>query len=222
LHFGTCILIASRSAWFRPTRRIRMITTRSIRSFVTPLAVLILAALALALQAPEPGGTPPARPEGRILLVTRHCEKDPAGDARDPGLSEAGRKRAAALQRLLAPQGVDTAFASEYKRAQETAASACSPKKDGKVRAPRAVPAADANQLFAAIDALPAGQTALVVGHSNTVPSILAHYGVTLSGPDGKPLAMMPDEEFGTLFVVTLPPTGSGAAASVLKLHYGD
>jgi phosphohistidine phosphatase SixA len=199
-----------------------MIRARPIRPFLALMAVLALAALAFALQAQEPAAKPAARPEGRILLVTRHCEKDPAGDPRDPGLSEAGRKRASALQRLLAPQGVDQAFASEYKRAQETAALAGASGKGETPRAPRVVPAADEKQLFAAIDTLPAGQTALVVGHSNTVPSILAHFGAALTGADGKPLAMMPDDEFGTLFVLTLPPTGSGEAASVLKLHYGD
>jgi phosphohistidine phosphatase SixA len=196
-----------------------MIRATPLRSLLFVVAVLGLAALALALRAQEPAAKSAARPEGRIVLVTRHCEKDTAGDPRDPGLSEAGRKRAGALQRLVAPQGVDQAFASEYKRALETAELAC---KGAKPAAPRAIRAADEKQLFAAIDALPAGQTALVVGHSNTVPAVLAHYGAALVGADGKPLAMMPEDEFGTLFVLTLPPTGSGKAASLLKLHYGD
>jgi phosphohistidine phosphatase SixA len=196
-----------------------MIRALPIRLLLPLVAVLALLGVAWALQAQEPAAKASARPEGRILLVTRHCEKDPAGDPRDPSLSEAGRKRAEALQQLVAPQGVDLALASEYKRAQETAALAC---KTAKPTAPRAVPAADEKQLYAAIDALPAGQTALVVGHSNTVPGVLAHYGAALTGADGKPMAMMPEDEFGTLFVLTLPPTGSGKAVSMLKLHYGE
>ncbi len=67
-----------------------------------------------------------------------------------------------------------------------------------------------------------AGQTALVVGHSNTVPAVLAHYGVALHDEKGNAITTLPDEQYGTLFVVTLPPTGSGAALSLLELHYGD
>jgi hypothetical protein len=53
------------------------------------------------------------------------------------------------------------------------------------------------------------------------VTVILAHYGAALLGTDGAPIAMLPDEDYGALFVLTLPPQGSGAAVSRLELRYG-
>jgi phosphohistidine phosphatase SixA len=204
----------------------------SLRFRILRLSVpfLVCAALLLgpapARQGPAPHvadrAAVPSAERGRILLVTRHCEKDPAGDARDPGLSAVGRERATALQRLLAPQHVGIALASEYHRAQETAALAIATQREGSKAAPRTVPAGEPERLFAAIDALEPGATALVVGHSNTVPAILAHYGVPLVDEHGKAVAMLPDAEYGALFVVTLPAAGSGAAVSLLQLHYGD
>jgi phosphohistidine phosphatase SixA len=55
------------------------------------------------------------------------------------------------------------------------------------------------------------GGRALVVGHSNTVPEIVA----ALSHRDDVP--PMDDEEFDTLYVVTVPTIGR---ASVLRLKY--
>jgi phosphohistidine phosphatase SixA len=181
-------------------------------------AILAFAGFA---QKPAPSEATNSAPRPRILLVTRHCEKDPAGDARDPGLSAAGRERAEALRALLAPQTIDAAFCSEYKRAGETAAAVLGKAGSGGEHAPQTIKASEADHLFAAIDALHEGSTALVVGHSNTVPAVLAHYGVTLHDAKGSPVANLPDEEYGALFVVTLPPPGSSAGATLLTLHYG-
>jgi phosphohistidine phosphatase SixA len=198
-----------------PTRRSLLL--RSV------LAVLVLGAtLSFASFAQKPG-TPETKKIGsrpRILLVTRHSEKDPAGDPRDPSLSAAGKERAEALAALLAPQTIDAAFSSEYKRASETAAIAVSHGK-GPTVAPQTIKASEPDHLFAALDALKEGGTALVVGHSNTVPAVLAHYGVTLHDEKGNPVVNMPDDQYGSLFVVTLPPAGSNEAASLLALHYG-
>ncbi len=182
-----------------------------------------LLAIGFAQTSKEPAPAAPP-PRGRVLLVTRHCEKDPAADARDPGLSDSGKARAQALRMLLAPQTIDATFASEYKRAQETALLAIGRVSPGskEERLPQTIKASEPERLFAAIDALQPGQTALVVGHSNTAPAVLAHYGLVLHDSRGKEITNLREDDYGSLFVVTLPPEGSGAAATLLELHYGN
>jgi broad specificity phosphatase PhoE len=150
------------------------------------------------------------------VLVTRHCEKDTAGDPRDPGLSEVGRKRAQVLARMLKDANVAQAFTSEFKRAQETAQQACATAER------HVVSAGKPDELFAALDALAGGSVVLVVGHSNTTPAMLAHYGWKQMGADGKPVTAFPEDEFGALFAITVPPKGSSVAPTIVKLRYGD
>jgi broad specificity phosphatase PhoE len=55
------------------------------------------------------------------------------------------------------------------------------------------------------------GETVVVVGHSNTVPDIVAALGATRPPP-------ICDAEYDNLYVVRVPPTGS---ATVERRHYG-
>ena len=193
----------------------------SLVSFVLALAVAGVFSGLAALRAGGAEETPhPKTFAAKFLFVTRHCEKDAQGDPRDGGLSEIGKKRAAALAKLLEPAGVRHVFSSEYKRAQETAAPVAKPGIEL-----RTISAGKSDELYKEIDALPSGETALVVGHSNTVPQILAHLGVDLETKSQLgPVAVesLAEDDFGSLFVVTIPKKGSGAGARFVKLHYGD
>jgi broad specificity phosphatase PhoE len=55
------------------------------------------------------------------------------------------------------------------------------------------------------------GETVLVVGHSNTVPAIVAAFGAP------RPAAIC-DGEYDNVYVVTVPPSG---AAKVVHARYG-
>lgn len=159
------------------------------------------------------------------VILVRHAEKDPRGDPQDPGLSEAGRKRAAALARLLGPAGVSRLFASEYRRAQETLASLA--ERSG--HTVEIMPAGDSGRLIAALSSLPAGAVCVVAGHSNTIPVLVEKLGGRISNvvstPKGPELR---ESEFDRMFVVTLGPPDKAAspaartAVSTLELSYGD
>ena len=113
---------------------------------------------------------PPAAPDATNLIVVRHAEKA-ADPSRDPELTTAGEQRAARLAGLLAGEPLEAAYSTDFQRTRRTAQ-----------------PAADAHGLDVAIyDAeQPAaefaaslkqrhpGESVLVVGHSNTVPDIVA------------------------------------------------
>ena len=133
------------------------------------------------------------------IFVVRHAERsdNTAGAspmmAADPDLSEAGRTRAAALAAMLKDAGVGAIFVTEFKRTQQTAA----PLAKALGLTPVVVSANDTAGLVGQLRK--AGRNALVVGHSNTVPGVVAALGVA------SPVAVA-DTEYDNLFIVTLGP----------------
>ena len=111
----------------------------------------------------------------QTVILVRHAEKasEPAGD---PGLSAAGQARAQALAAALADAGVDTVLTTQFQRTRATAA----PLLVARGLTPTVVEAAGdtAAHVAAVADAVRgASGTVLVVGHSNTVPAIVAALG---------------------------------------------
>lgn len=174
---------------------------------------LLLAALSLLLAG---AAARPAAAQPALVLLVRHGEKASATDA-DPTLSAAGEARAAALAAALRDARVDAVVTTQLRRTQLTAA----PVARTRGLAPIVVAtaggtAAHARAVAAAVRARPAGETVLVVGHSNTLGPIIA----ALGGPTVGDLC---DGEYGTLFVLTpapaapvpATPSAGGAGGSV-------
>lgn len=149
-----------------------------------------------------PANVPPASPDATVVVVVRHAEKA-TDDPRDPTLSEAGQARAQALARRLDTAGLDAAYATQYRRTQLSAAPAAA--MAGIEVTVRPVDAANAAtygpDLARDLRALPPGSTALVVGHSNTVPGIV-------SAISGQPAAEMPETEYDRYTVIVLDADG--------------
>lgn len=142
---------------------------------------------------------------GPVVLLVRHAERADTGTAAagtDPDLSPAGHARAEALARLLKDASITAIYTTELKRTQQTAA----PLASVLGLQPAVVPAARSADLVRMV-----GSTAgivLVVGHSNTVPDLIAALGVK------EPVAIA-DGEFDNLFVAV-----GGAEATLLRLRY--
>jgi broad specificity phosphatase PhoE len=136
------------------------------------------------------------------VILSRHAEKA-ATPPKDPPLTEAGKKRADLLASMLADSGVDAIYVTEFQRTQQTAA----PLAERVHVKPTVI--SDTQQLIAAIHARKNG-VVVVVGHSNTLPEIIA----ALGGPTVK----IADPEYNNLFVLTV----GDAKSSLLRLHYGD
>ncbi len=140
--------------------------------------------------------------DATIVIVVRHAEKA-TDDPRDPTLSAAGHARAEALAATLAGAGLDAAYSTQYRRTRLTAAPAAEAAGiTVQVRPIDAttLPTYEAD-LVRDLRALPPGSTALVVGHSNTVPAIV-------EALTGQTAAEMPESEFDRYTVVLLPATG--------------
>jgi broad specificity phosphatase PhoE len=156
-------------------------------------------------------GATPLPAQDRTVILVRHAER--AAEPRaDPPLTEAGQARAAALARALESAGVGSAIVTQYRRTRETA--------DPTARAGGVTPivaevagglAAHVQAVADAVRGRPAGETVLVVGHSNTIPAIIAALG-------GPRLPDLCDTEYATLFVLTVPAAGS---ARLIRGAYG-
>ena len=140
-----------------------------------------LIALLLAVTAPQ------AALAADPVFVMRHLQK---AEGADPPLSARGVANARAVADLLAKSGIKAIFATPTRRAMETAQPLAA-------RLGLTVRPYDPSKPEALVAA--AGKVdgaVLVVGHSNTVPDLVARFG-------GKQAIALGEQDYGTVFVVT-------------------
>jgi phosphohistidine phosphatase SixA len=148
----------------------------------------------------------------QTILLVRHAEKATDANEASVPLSEAGTARAARLAEMLKSAGVTAVYATDTVRARRTAEPlAKAAGLEVRIYAPKDADGKPAPRIL--LDRLkkeePRG-VVLVVGHSNTVPEILAALGYSEK-------VDIPATQFDDLFVVTPrvegPPT-------VVRLKY--
>jgi broad specificity phosphatase PhoE len=162
--------------------------------------------LAQAGLVPVPGDT-----STTIVILVRHAEKASETET-DPALSAAGKARAKALAEALADAGVGAVVVTQRRRTGDTAALLTAAR--GLV--PDTVPIggpvpAHAAAVAARLRERHLGGTVLVVGHSNTIPPILA----ALGGPE---LPDLCDGSYDQLFILVLR---NGAAPALTRARFG-
>lgn len=138
------------------------------------------------------------------LLIVRHADREAGADA----LAPPGTARARALLHALENTGVAAIYHSDTARARETAAPLAAALR----LTPRVYPAGDALAVVKAILAAHRGERVVVVGHSNTVPALIAAAG-------GPSLPHLDERVFDDLFVLSVGRRPSGAR--LLHLKYG-
>jgi phosphohistidine phosphatase SixA len=139
------------------------------------------------------------------IYVVRHAEKQ----VQDPNvmmlpndveLSQSGHARAAALADSLRNVTLHGIFATTIKRTQQTAAPTASRKGLPVITYAATQPAA--NALMDSLSTI-RRKNFLVAGHSNTVPEMIRHLGLTLSFEGN-----IPDDVYNKLFVITIKSSG--------------
>jgi len=145
--------------------------------------------------------------ETSTFVIVRHAEKS-TSDPLDPPLAEAGVTRARVLSALLSDESVVAIYATVFKRSLQTA----KPTSDAHGIA---VTTYDAKQPAAALARqlrnAHASGTVLVVGHSNTVPDIVAAFCQCTVEP-------LADTDYDRLYRVHID--GSGRPV-LQQLRYG-
>ncbi|MDQ1921755.1 SixA phosphatase family protein [Massilia pseudoviolaceinigra] len=145
--------------------------------------------LAAALLAPGLAAADPT-----IIYLVRHGEK--AAVEKDPELTTQGKARARNIAAILKSTGIAHVYSSTAQRTRQTAQPLAT---DLGLQVQVYDPAQSAN-LVAQVKA--AGGTALVVGHSNTVPELVRLFG-------GKPGSDIGDDEFDRLYQLIVDKDGS-------------
>jgi broad specificity phosphatase PhoE len=148
----------------------------------------------------------------RAVLVVRHAERAREGPEADIPLSKTGAEHAARLAEILKTAGVTAIYATDATRARQTG--------EPLARALHlSIKTYDTRDEKGNMTALPfvarlrqddKDGVVLVVGHSNTVPDVLAAYG------NKDPVRIGPDD-YGDLFV--LVPQASGLPV-LLRLKF--
>jgi len=152
-------------------------------------------------------GVGEARAQVTVFLV-RHAERADAGMATagtmatDPDLSPEGRARAESLATALKDAGIIAIYATEYRRTQQTAA----PLARALGLQVTTIKSGESAPLMQALNA--ATGNVLVVGHSNTVPTVIKQLGVTAPVTIG-------ESDYDNLFIVT-----TGAEPRMIRLHF--
>ncbi len=143
-----------------------------------------------------------------VVILVRHAEKA-AAPANDPPLTDAGVARANSLVALLADANVAAVIATPTVRTRETA----KPTAEAHgltIETVGFAPAALHAKAVADAVMKHAGRTVLVVGHSNTVASIVAALG-------GPKMADLCDSQYSMLIVMVL----DGRNVRVIRSSYG-
>lgn len=139
----------------------------------------------------------------RTVFLVRHAEK--ASAAADAPLSPEGEKRAECLAATLKDAGIKQIYVTDVMRTQQTAA----PLAKALNIKPTILPAKDSNGLIKNL-AYTGGGNILVVGHSDTVPFVIARL-------QGGTVAPISENEYDRMFVITIAEAAGMPAAT---LHY--
>ena len=146
------------------------------------------------------------------VIFVRHAEKAMA-PADDPGLSPAGERRVAELTRQLRDAdvvaGIDAVYATPFRRTEETAR----PIADALGLPINSYDAADTEAIMELIVKKHKGKIILVVGHSNTLPLLMANMGASKKVP---PIA---ENEYDNIYIVSIPWFGK---TKTIRLRYGE
>lgn len=147
----------------------------------------------------------------RLVVLVRHAEA--AGEPRnDPPLTERGAARVQALAEALKHTRIGAAIVSSLARTRRTAEAVTAPRGLTPIVADISGGLEEHLQAVAdAVRAQPTGTAVLVVGHSNTIPRLIAALG-------GPALPDLCHWEFSRLFVLEIHPDQT---SNLITASYG-
>jgi phosphohistidine phosphatase SixA len=152
------------------------------------------------------------------VFLVRHAEKASI-PPEDPPLLESGTRRSQELGRILGKAGIKAIYTSQYLRTKQTAeplakilgitSTVIRIRMDA--TNPRELSQESIKEIAERIYER-AGETALIVGHSNTIPEVIKALG-------GDVVPTIEENEYDDLYVVTAYARGQ---AKVTQLKYGN
>lgn len=128
------------------------------------------------------------------IILFRHAEKQDDG-TRDPALSEQGMQRVESLTEWLHSKELDGIYSTDYRRTRDTATPIA---EDHNMEVTLYDPRAPQSLIE---DLLTKRGNAVIVGHSNTTPGLVALLG-------GDPQGGIQEPEYDVLYVLTIDQDG--------------
>jgi len=146
------------------------------------------------------------------IIFVRHAEKElNSGD--DAALSDAGRRRVTELTRQLVDAdvvaGIDAIYTTPFRRARETAR----PLAEALNLQMNTYDAADRETVLETILKNHKGKIILVVGHSDTLPVLIANLGASKNVPPINEL------EYDNIYIISIPWFGK---TKTIRLRFGE
>jgi len=146
------------------------------------------------------------------IIFVRHAEKAASPDD-NPGLSDAGRRRAAELSRQLVDAdvvaGIDAIYSTPFLRTEQTAQTVATA-----LNLPIHNYDPDDNEaVLKTILKNHKGKIILVVGHSNTVPTLIADLGAS------KKVPAIHENEYDNIYIISIPWFGK---TKTIRLRFGE
>ncbi len=146
------------------------------------------------------------------IIFFRHAEQT-SHDEADPPLSEAGQRRVAELTRQLVDAdvvaGIDAIYSTPYIRSLETAR----PLADQLDLPINTYAADDTEEILDTILKNHKGKIILVIGHSNTLPVLIANLGAS------KKVPAIAQNEFDNIYIISIPWFGK---TKTIRLRIGE
>jgi len=180
------------------------------------LAIVLVSCSAAVLgRFPQHASTEPV-----TVFFVRHAEKNSSDPTdHDPSLTADGERRAQVLAKLLSKTGASHLYSSPLRRTRSTLA----PLAKLLGLEVEAIPPQEQARQVEELRLLPPGSVAVVAGHSNTVPAMVAALGGAITDLTDHPRfgKLLGDDEYDRLFIVTLPKL-DGAPVQTIELRYGD
>lgn len=139
-----------------------------------------------------------------VVYLMRHAEKEDSHI--DPELTRDGYRRADGLAQMLSNAGIEAIYSTYYRRSVGTALP---------LARELSVPVQfyQAENADALLDTVQSQRlNALIIGHSNTVPDILARLGIDY--PE------MSEQEYGDLFQLFVPAAEQNGSQSEAEVEY--
>lgn len=166
---------------------------------------------------PRAAASPQSQPAGATaltILLVRHAEREPTTrENPDPPLTDAGRRRAHAQIEAVGRAGIDAIYTTQFRRTRQTAEPLARHLKINPIVATAGGDAKEhARELARRVLTEHCGGVVLVVGHSDTLPALMAAFGVASPPSIGQ-------DQFDSLFAVIA--WGSGEPSGLVQARYG-
>lgn len=194
-----------------------MLRTKRIQASIIVLVYLIFTCTAFVIsQTSVSKSTADENFKVTTVFLIRHAEKADA-PREDPSLNDMGKARSQALANMLGQSEVKAIYTSQYLRTKLTGEPLA--KQLGLTVTPLQIKMSKTNPREISVESTKevvdkiyerAGEAALVIGHSNTIPEVIKMLG-------GDVVPTIDEQKFDDLFVVTVYGKGK---AKVVRLKY--